>query len=59
MCSSDLYFTKLLQTPLLNNSPEVMAMQKNIEIIARRLQEFTLRFAEASNKVEQPVPTDE
>lgn len=51
------YFTKLLQTPLLNNSPEVIAMQKNIEIINLRLQEYTLRMKETTNR--ETTPTDE
>lgn len=48
------YFTKLLHTPLLNNSPEVISMQKNVEIIAKRLQEFALRMNETTNKDETP-----
>ena len=48
------YFTKLLQTPLLNNSPEVIAMQKNIDVIGRRLQEFALRMDETTNKEKTP-----
>lgn len=48
------YFTKLLATPLLNNSPEVISMQKNVEVIAKRLQEFSLRMNETTNKETTP-----
>jgi hypothetical protein len=34
------YFNRLLKTPLLCNEPEVIAMQKNIKIMAVRLDEF-------------------
>lgn len=44
------YFKKLLATPLLNNSPEVISMQKNIDLIGRRLQEYALRMNETTNK---------
>ena len=44
------YFKKLLTTPLLENSPEVVSMQKNIDVIGRRLQEFAIRMSETTNK---------
>lgn len=44
------YFKKLLQTPLFTNTPEVVTMQQNIEIIARRLEEFTIRIDETTNR---------
>lgn len=44
------YFNKLLQTPLFNNSPEVISMTNNVKIISQRLEEYSLRMFEATNK---------
>ena len=44
------YFKKLLETPLLNNSEEVLTMHRNMGIISARLNEFTIQMEEATNK---------
>lgn len=40
------YFRKLLSTPLLENSPEIRAANKNMGIISQRLDEFAKRIGE-------------
>jgi len=49
------YFKKLLTTPLFNNSEEVKKANKNMEIIAMRLDEFVNRMEDVSNnKLRRP-----
>lgn len=43
-----LYFDKLSSTPVLSDSPEIMDANRNMRIMAIRLDEFLTRFEEIS-----------
>ena len=48
--TNTIYLKKLTSTPLFENSPEIKTANKNMSIIALRLDEFSQRIAEIANK---------
>lgn len=44
------YFDKLLNTPILQNSPEILDAQRNMGVIRDRLNEFVVRMEETSHR---------
>lgn len=52
------YFGKLLQKPLFSATPEIVEANRNMSIIATRLNEYANRFTEATGS-ERQVETQE
>ena len=51
------YFDKLLTTPLLIHSPEIVEANRNMKIIRQRMNEFVLRMEDVSGrKFRTPKP---
>lgn len=44
------FFEKLVNTPILQNTPEIVDAQKHMKIIRNRLGEFALRLQEAAHR---------
>lgn len=44
------YFEKLTTTPVLSNAPEIVDANRNMSIMAKRLDEFLNRFEELTGK---------
>ena len=44
------YLNKLTNTPILQNSPEILDAQKNMHIIRKRLDEIVLRMEETARR---------
>lgn len=44
------YFEKLLNSPLFSNAPEYLTAHRNMQIIARRLAEYSNRMFELTNR---------
>lgn len=44
------FFKKLNNTPMMENSPEIISAHNNMKIIKTRLEEFTTRFEELTGQ---------
>lgn len=50
------FFSKLLGTPLFDNSAEVKTANKNMGIISKRLDEYVTRMSELTRRELRPKP---